>query len=114
MIIQQGDSPLQRSFLTPTNSLQQPQIITVNHQPIKTETIHTHPSPLATISSIQQKPLIKQEDDLSDNLLGLTNDRHMIHDDRLISAAILRRRLHDLGKRNYFHFFEYIFIFFSS
>ena len=58
MIIQQSDSLLQRSFLSST-TLQQPQIITVNHQPIKTETIHTQPSPLATISSIQQKTIIK-------------------------------------------------------
>jgi hypothetical protein len=54
MIIQQSDSLLQR--LSSTTNLQQPQIITVNHQPIKTETIiHTQP----TISSIQQKPIIK-------------------------------------------------------
>jgi hypothetical protein len=100
MIIQQADSPLQRSFLSSTNSLQQPQIITVNHQPIKTETIHTHPSPL-TISSFQQKTIIKQEDDLSDDLSGMNNNRHIMHDDRLIPAMNLRRRLHELGKRNY-------------
>jgi hypothetical protein len=100
MIIQQADSPLQRSFLSSTNSLQQPQIITVNHQPIKTETIHTHPSPLTTISSIQQKTILKQEDDLSDDLSSINNNRYMTHDDRLIPAMILRRRLHELGKRN--------------
>ncbi|CAF5056286.1 unnamed protein product, partial [Rotaria magnacalcarata] len=34
---QQQDSHLQRSFISSTATLQQPQIITVNHQPIKTE-----------------------------------------------------------------------------
>lgn len=58
MIIQPSDSILQRPFLSSSTTLQQPQIITVNHQPIKTETIHTQP-PLATISSIQQKTIIK-------------------------------------------------------
>jgi len=59
MIIQPSDSFLQRSFLSSTTTLQQPQIITVNHQPIKTETIHPHPSPLTTIASIQQKTILK-------------------------------------------------------
>jgi hypothetical protein len=59
MIIQPSDSLLQRSLLGSTTTLQQPQIITVNHQPIKTETIHTHPSPLTAISSSQQKIIIK-------------------------------------------------------
>jgi hypothetical protein len=54
MIIHQSDSLLQRSILSSGTTVQQPQIITVNHQPIKTETIHTHPSPV-----IQQKPIIK-------------------------------------------------------
>ncbi len=93
MILQPSDSLIQRSILSSTNSLQQPQIITVNHQPIKTETIHTHPSPLATISSMQQKTIVKSEDDLVDD-----STRHMTHDDRFIPAMVLRRRLHDLGK----------------
>jgi hypothetical protein len=97
MIIQQSDSFLQRSLLSSSSiPLQQPQIITVNHQPIKTETLHTHPSPLTTISSIQQKTILKSEDDLSDDL-GFTNTRHMTHDDRLIPAMILRRRLQELS-----------------
>jgi len=99
MIIQQSDSFLQRSLLSSSTPLQQPQIITVNHQPIKTETLHTHPSPLTTISSIQQKTILKNEDDLSDDL-GFTNTRHMTHDDRLIPAMILRRRLQELS--NYY------------
>lgn len=96
MIIQSQDSSLQRSFLSSGTTLQQPQIITVNPQLIKTETIHTHPSPLTTIASIQQKPIIKTEDDISDDN-GMNNMRHMIHDDRLIPAMVLRRRLHELG-----------------
>ena len=99
MIIQSPDTSLQRSFLSSTTSLQQPQIITVNHQPIKTETIHTHPSPLTTIASIQQRTVLKTEDDLSDDLLGMSNTRHLTHDDRLIPAMTLRRRLHELGRR---------------
>jgi len=103
-LIIQPDSLLQRSFLSSaTTTLQQPQIITVNHQPIKTETIHTHPSPLTTISSIQQKTILKSEDDLSDDI---NNNRHIMHDDRLIPAMILRRRLHELGK-NKFYCIEY-------
>jgi len=94
MIIQPSDSLLQRSFLSSTNStIPQPQIITVNHQPIKTEILHAHSSPLTTISSIQQKTILKSEDDLSDDH---NNIRHMTHDDRLIPAMILRRRFHEL------------------
>ncbi|CAF5152115.1 unnamed protein product, partial [Rotaria magnacalcarata] len=40
---QQQDSHLQRSFISSTAILQQPQITTVNHQSIKTETIHAKP-----------------------------------------------------------------------
>jgi hypothetical protein len=100
MILQPSDSFLQRSFLTSTNSLQQPQIITVNHQPIKTETIHTHPPPLTTISSMQTRTILKSEDDFSDEQYsGINHTRHMTHDDRLIPAMNLRRRLHELGKQ---------------
>jgi len=116
MIIQQPDSFLQRSILSSTTSLQQPQIITVNHQPIKTETLNTHPSPLTTISSIQQKTILKNEDDLSDDS-GFNHTRHMTHDDRLIPAMILRRRLQELSKIKYYHFIyckTKSFLFFSS
>lgn len=96
MIIQPSDSLLQRSFLSPagpTTTLQQPQIITVNHQPIKTETLHTNsPSTLTSISSLQQKPIIKTENDLADD-----NLRHLVHDDRFIPAMLLKKRLHELG-----------------
>ncbi|CAF2899112.1 unnamed protein product [Rotaria sp. Silwood2] len=103
MIIQQSDSLSQRSFFSSTATLQQPQIIPVNHQPIKTETIHTQPSPLTTISSIQQKPIIKTEDDTLDdnnNNSGINDTRHITHDDRLISAPVLRRRLHELAEKD--------------
>ena len=100
MIIQQSDSPISRSFLPSNNSFQQPQIITVNHQPIKTETIHTHPAPLTTIASIQQKTILKSEDDASDHLLSMSHTHHMLQDDRFIPAMALRRRLMELGKRN--------------
>lgn len=103
MIIQQSDgAPLQRSFLSSTNSFQQPQIITVNHQPIKTETIHTHPTSLATIASIQQRTILKSEDDLSDDLSAIAHTRPLIQDDRFISAMTLRRRVLELGKRDVF------------
>ncbi|CAF0799115.1 unnamed protein product [Rotaria sordida] len=102
MIIQQSDSLSQRSFLSSTTTLQQPQIITVNHQPIKTETIHTQPSPLTTISSIQPKTIIKTEDDISDdnNNSGINDTRHITHDDRLITTLNLRRRLHELAEKD--------------
>ncbi|CAF2134598.1 unnamed protein product [Rotaria magnacalcarata] len=98
---QQQDSHLQRSFISSTATLQQPQIITVNHQPIKTETIHTQPSPLTTISSMQQKMIIKTEDDTSDdNNSSIMDTRHLTHDDRLLSSATLRRRLHELADKD--------------
>ncbi|CAF3339479.1 unnamed protein product [Rotaria sp. Silwood1] len=102
MIIQQSDSLSQRSFLSTTTTLQQPKIITVNPQLIKTETIHSQPSPLTTISAIQQKTIIKTEDDTSDdNYNVVINDtRHITHDDRLISTAVLRRRLHELAEKD--------------
>ncbi|CAF0787250.1 unnamed protein product [Adineta steineri] len=100
MIIQQNDSLLQRSILSGATTIQQPQIITVNQQPIKTETIHTHPSPI--ISSIQQKPIIKTENDLLDdsNNSGMMDTRHITHDDRLIPANMLQRRLQDLIEKD--------------
>ncbi|CAF3469297.1 unnamed protein product [Rotaria socialis] len=98
---QQQDSHSQRSFISSTATLQQPQIITVNHQPIKTETIHTQPSPLTTISSMQQKMIIKTEDDTSDdNNSSIMDTRHLTHDDRLLSSATLRRRLHELADKD--------------
>jgi hypothetical protein len=100
MIIQQSDSPISRSFLSSTNSFQQPQIITVNSQPIKTETIHTHPVPLASIASIHQKMILKSEDDATDHLSSMSHTQHMIQDDRFISAMAVRRRLLELGRRN--------------
>lgn len=100
MIIQQSDSPISRSFLSSTNSFQQPQIITVSPQTIKTEAIHTHPTPLSTIASIQQRTILKSEDDTSDHLSTMSHTQHMIHDDRFISAMAVRRRLLELGRRN--------------
>lgn len=92
MIIQpQTDSVLQRPFLTATNPLQSTQIITVNHQPIKTETLHTHPIPVA---SLQQKTSFKIEEDYIDD-----SNRQLLADDRFVSAMNIRRRFNnDLGR----------------
>jgi hypothetical protein len=54
-IIQQSDSLLHRTFLSPSNTgLQQPQIITVNHHPIKTELRPNSQPSLTNLSSLQQ------------------------------------------------------------
>ena len=92
MIIQpQTDSVLQRPFLSSTNPLQSTQIITVNHQPIKAETLHTHPTPVA---SLQQKTSFKIEEDYIDD-----SNRQLITDDRFVSAMNIRRRFNnDLGR----------------
>ncbi|CAF0876379.1 unnamed protein product [Adineta ricciae] len=119
-IIQQSDSLLQRTFLSPaTTTLQQPQIITVNHQSIKTEIGTGSKTLLTTIPSLQQqsqihsqsKTITKTDDDSSDDIMGnssllttvlaTTDDRHtrhITHDDRFLSALALRRRLDHLIK----------------
>ncbi|CAF1336647.1 unnamed protein product [Rotaria sordida] len=123
-IIQPSDSLLQRTFLSPstTTTLHQPQIITVNHQPIRTEIVTNQPTSLISTSSlqqqqpqiqIQQRTILKNEDKPSDDLLGnnslLTtapgtiDDRHMrhiTHDDRLLSTVLLRRRFDHIVKKD--------------
>lgn len=93
MIIQpQTDSVLQRSFLSSTNPIQSTQIITVNHQPIKTETLHTHST---AVSSVHQKSNFKIEDDYIDD-----NHRQTIQDDRFVSAMNIRRRFNGLADKD--------------
>ncbi len=117
---QQSDSILQRTFLSPstTTGLQQPQIITVNQQPIRTE-IRTNQI------QIQQRTILRlvnrsdqfeffvfdrNEDDSADDTLGnnglLTTSsgpiddrhaRHITHDNRFLPSNVLRRRLDHLG-----------------
>ncbi|UJR28048.1 hypothetical protein I4U23_009304 [Adineta vaga] len=99
-MLQPSDSLLQRSILSSTTTLQQPQIIAVNHQPIKTETLHTQPPSL--ISVIPQKPIIKTENDFIDdsNNSTMTNTRHLPHDDRLIPSFLLHRRLQEIMEKD--------------
>ncbi|CAF3813869.1 unnamed protein product [Rotaria sordida] len=123
-IIQPSDSLLQRTFLSPstTTTLHQPQIITVNHQPIRTEIVTNQPTSLISTSSlqqqqpqiqIQQRTILKNEDKPSDDLLGnnslLTtapgtiddrHTRHITHDDRLLSTVLLRRRFDHIVKKD--------------
>lgn len=59
-ILQQSDSILQRTFLSPsTTTLQQPHIITVNHQPIRTDIVTGQKTSLTNISSLQQQSQIQ-------------------------------------------------------
>ncbi|CAF0978456.1 unnamed protein product [Rotaria sp. Silwood1] len=123
-IIQPTDSFLQRTFLSPstaTTTLHQPQIITVNHQPIRTDIVTSQPTSLINTSSLQQQPqiqiqqrtILKNEDESLDDKVGnnglLTvtsgtvddrHTRHIAHDDRLLSALILRRRFDHLVKKD--------------
>ncbi|UJR21387.1 hypothetical protein I4U23_024478 [Adineta vaga] len=116
-IIPQSDSLLQRTFLSSSTTLQQPQIITVNHQSIKTEIGTGQKTLLTNISSLQQqsqpRPILKNEDDSSDDVLGnnglLTttaapvddrHTRHITHEARLVSSLVLRRRLDQLVKKD--------------
>ncbi|CAF0931563.1 unnamed protein product [Adineta steineri] len=122
-IIQQSDSFLQRTFLSPSTALQQPQIITVNHQPIRTDIVTGQKTSLTNISSLQQQQqpqiqlqprvALKNDDDTSDDILGnsglLTassgvvddrHTRHITHDNRLLSTMVLRRRLDHLIKKD--------------
>lgn len=101
-IIQPSDSLLQRTFLSPSTNtnIQQPQIITVNHQSIKT-------SQQPSLIQIQQRTITKNDDDSSDekstanDLLTTTDDRngrHVSTDDSLLPLSTLRRRLDQLIK----------------
>ncbi|CAF4502409.1 unnamed protein product, partial [Rotaria magnacalcarata] len=52
-IIQPSDSILQRTFLSPSATHHQPQIITVNHQSIRTEIVTSQPTSLINTASFQ-------------------------------------------------------------
>ncbi|CAF2412178.1 unnamed protein product [Rotaria sp. Silwood2] len=117
--IQPSDSLLHRTFLSPTTTtLHQPQIITVNHQPIRTEIVTSQSTSFINASSlqqqqpqiqIQQRTILKNEDEPADDIIGnnslLTtvddrHTRHITHEDKLLSALILRRRFDHLAKKD--------------
>ncbi|CAF2034239.1 unnamed protein product [Rotaria magnacalcarata] len=121
-IIQPSDSILQRTFLSPSATHHQPQIITVNHQSIRTEIVTSQPTSLINTASFQQpqaqiqiqpKITIKNDDESTDDIHGnnglLTaaaapvddrHTRHIAHDSRLLTAPVLRRRFDHLIKKD--------------
>ncbi|CAF3403495.1 unnamed protein product [Rotaria socialis] len=121
-IIQPSDSILQRTFLSPSATHPQPQIITVNHQSIRTEIVTSQSTSLINTTSFQQpqtqiqiqpKITIKHDDESTDDIHGnnglLTaaaapaddrHTRHIAHDSRLLPASILRRHFDHLIKKD--------------